>query len=36
MLGDLTSALVMKNYAIDNKMYKEMYEQKQSITKESN
>jgi Na+/melibiose symporter-like transporter len=36
MLGDLTSALVMKNYAIDNKMYKEMYEQKQPITNENN
>ncbi len=36
MLGDLTSALVMKNYAIDNKMYKEMYEQKQTVTNEIN
>jgi Na+/melibiose symporter-like transporter len=35
MLGDLTSALVMRNYAIDNKMYKEMYEQKQTATKEN-
>ncbi len=35
MLGDLTSALVMKNYPIDNHMYKEMYAQKNSETNET-
>lgn len=35
MLGDLTSALVMKNYTIDNKMYEKMYAPKYSAISET-